>query len=285
MNEIKDYTADLEKLIKTKNINELSLIFNNDAPLFSKQDYEYEKFEGNPKYFEPDDQNRATGSIALVSKNTIPLVMKKKLKYPNPYGWNKNLENRDVFERCHIIAYSLSAKFADKKNIFIGTKTLNKSIMAKVEKKVKKYIQKNNVRVLYRVTVKYKGNEQIPRGILIEAQSLDDDFSICRFCYNVQKNVDFDYKNGSIIKDNRIARKIRESAKKIFNILKKNEIKTGDEQTMNYIINRKTKVFHLKDNNCNSFRTTPLKYINETTAKEKDLIKAGLNACKKCNNK
>ena len=42
------------------------------------------------------------------------------------------MENQDLFERCHIIAYSLSARIADKKNIFIGTNALNKSIMKKI---------------------------------------------------------------------------------------------------------------------------------------------------------
>lgn len=75
-----------------------------------------------------------------------------------------------MFERCHIIAYSLSAKLVDKKNIFIGTETLNKSIMAKIEKRIYNYIIENDVRVLYKVTIKYKGVDQIPTGLLIEAR-------------------------------------------------------------------------------------------------------------------
>lgn len=137
MNKIEDYSIDVEELINKRrnSIKEFTSVLNNDKPIFEKQDYEI--IEGEPKYFEPDEQGRATGAIALVGKNTIPLVIKKKLKYPDPYGWNENFENKNVFERCHIIAYSLSAKLADKRNIFIGTKTLNKSIMSKVEKRVK----------------------------------------------------------------------------------------------------------------------------------------------------
>ena len=170
MNKIDNYIIDVEELVnkKSNSIKELTAVINNNKPLFTKQDYEI--IEGEPQYFEPDEQGRATGAIALVSKNTIPLVIKKKLKYPDPYGWNENFENKNVFERCHIIAYSLSAKLADKKNIFIGTKTLNRSIMSKVEKRVKKYVEENDVRIIYKVTVKYKENNQIPKGILIEAR-------------------------------------------------------------------------------------------------------------------
>lgn len=55
-----------------------------------------------------------------------------------------------------------------------------------------------------------------------------------------------------------------------------------DNQTKNYIINRKTDEFHLKDNECNNFENLDPKYINETTATKKDLIDAGLKVCEKC---
>lgn len=280
MNKIEDYSIYVEELINKRrnSIKEFTSVLNNDKPIFEKQDYEI--IEGEPKYFEPDEQGRATGAIALVGKNTIPLVIKKKLKYPNPYGWNENFENKNVFERCHIIAYSLSAKLADKRNIFIGTKTLNKSIMSKVEKRVKKYVEENDVRVLYKVTVKYKGNNQIPKGVLIEAQSLDDEFSVCQFCYNVQKDATFDYNDGTIIKYNKVINALNNTVQKVFGTKKNN--KKHANGNLNYIINRKTNKFHLKDNGCNSFKNIDSKYINETTATEKDLIKAGLDACEKC---
>ena len=99
MNKIEDYSIDVEELINKRrnSIKEFTSVLNNDKPIFEKQDYEI--IEGEPKYFEPDEQGRATGAIALVSKNTIPLVIKKKLKYPDPYGWNENLENKYDFFR------------------------------------------------------------------------------------------------------------------------------------------------------------------------------------------
>ena len=170
MNKKEDYNIKLEELINKRqnSIKEFTIILNNNKPIFTKKDYA--TIEGEPIYFDLDERGRVTGAIAIVSKNTVSLVIKKKLKYPDPYGWSKKLEKKNVFERCHIIAYSLSAKLADKKNIFIGTKTLNRSLMSKIEKKVKKHIEKNDVRVLYKVSIKYKGNNQIPKGVLIEAR-------------------------------------------------------------------------------------------------------------------
>ena len=87
--------------------------------------------------------------------------------------------------------------------------------MKKIENRVKKYIKENDVRVLYRVTVKYKGKNQILTGILIEAKSLDDEFSVCEFCYNIQKGVKFKYSDGTVIEDKRILPKIKQRVNKI----------------------------------------------------------------------
>ena len=48
------------------------------------------------------------------------------------------------------------------------------------------------------------------------------------------------------------------------------------------MINRKTNRFHLKDNECEKLNNVESKYLNETTATEKDLTNAGLKACEKC---
>lgn len=41
--------------------------------------------------------------------------------------------------------------------------------MKQIENEVNDYIKNYNSKVLYKVTVKYKGTDQIPLGILIEA--------------------------------------------------------------------------------------------------------------------
>lgn len=280
MNNEEIYNSEIKELLNRRldNLKEFTVTVNDGKPIFSKKDFEI--IEGEPQYFEPDEYGRSNGAMAFISKNTIPLVIKKKLKYPEPYGWTKNLENKNVFERCHLIAYSLSAQLADKRNIFIGTETLNTSIMYKIEKRVKDYAKDNDVKILYRVTVKYKGKNQIPTGILIEAQSIEDDFIICEFCYNIQKNAKFDYSDGTIIKYNKIITKAKNTIKKIFGIKKENKKET--QNNLNYVINRNTNEFHLKDTDCNNFKNVQSKYINETTATEKDLLKVGLKPCKKC---
>lgn len=188
--------------------------------------------------------------------------------------------NKKVFERCHIIAYNLSSKIADKRNIFIGTEHLNTSIMIRIENKVKDYLDTNKFNVLYRVTVKYKDNNQIPIGVLIEAQAINDNFSVCEFCYNVQPQVKIDYRNGRIIKDDRGVDLVKknETVKR----QDKQEEKVKRENTSNYIINTKTKEYHIQKD-CIKLKNVEPKYIQETTTIKSELLKVDLKPCSKCN--
>lgn len=237
------YKKEIEELINKdlENIIKKSITINNGKPTFKKEDFEI--VEGKPKYFGVDKYGRVIGAIALVSKNTLPRVTEKELEYPRPYGWTKNLEKtKGLFESCHIIEYNLSAQSTDKENLFIGTNDLNTSIMKKVENKVKREIEKNDLIVLYKVTMKYHQNEQIPIGILIEAQSTDGKFNICEFCYNVEKYIKFDYQDGTVIYNHNYIEKTKEKLEiiknKIVPITKKSKTKkiTSGQKT-NYILN------------------------------------------------
>ena len=261
--------------IEPNKIKKHTIVINDDKPLFNKKDFD--TIEGKPQYFELDNNGRSNGAIAIISKNTLPLITKKKLKYPEPSNWNKAFENKKLFEKCHIIAYSLSAKLANPKNIFIGTVKLNKSYMKKVENEVKKHINDKSVKISYRVNVKYKGTNKIPIGVLIEAQSIDDSYSVCRFCYNIQRGKNFRYSNGMIVGEQQIWSKVVQTVAN--KIARKNNRKSG---YINYTINTKTKTFHLYDNDCKQLHNAEPKNIQETTATEKNLLAIGLKYCKNC---
>ena len=261
--------------IQPNKIKKYTIVINDDKPLFNKKDFD--TIEGKPQYFELDNNGRSNGAIAIISKNTLPLITKRKLKYPEPSNWNKAFENKKLFEKCHIIAYSLSAKIANPKNIFIGTVKLNKSYMKKVENEVKKHINDKSVKILYRVNVKYKGTNKIPIGVLIEAQSIDDSYSVCRFCYNIQRGKNFRYSNGMVVGEQQIWSKVVQTVAN--KIARKNNRKSG---YINYTINTKTKIFHLYDNDCKQLQNAEHKNIQETTATEKDLLAVGLKYCKNC---
>lgn len=262
-----------------KNVNKLeefALVVNNNTPFFKKTDFEI--VEGSPKYYESDELNRTSGAIAIISKYTLSIMVEKHLKYPDPNGWTEKINNSGIFQRCHCIAYKLSAKKNNKNNIFIGTDDLNKKIMNEIENNVEQYIKQNiekDIKILYRVTPIYKGKNQIPTGILIEAQGLNTEFTLCRFCYNIKKKVKFKYSDGSIIKDNRGIIKPIQKVKT--SIEKKKQEKS---KNMDLVVNSQTKKYHIED--CKALNNIDPKYIKEITTKEKSLIDNGYSGCKLC---
>lgn len=192
-------------------------------------------------------------------------------------GWTKELKEAKLFNKSHIIAYSLSAKKCDPDNIFIGTEYLNKTTMKNVEKDIYENIKKDNRVYLYKVTPKYKTeNSSIPYAVLIEAETIDGKKknTVCRLCYNVQRGQKVDYYK-------------YEDA----------EYKESDQQDKDsvkykhYSINVKTNTFHLYYKKCSYLKNIDPKYIQETKAKEADIKAKKKEAktkkfklCKRCTN-
>lgn len=241
---------------------------------------------GEIKYLETDKYGRSTGAIALLNKNTRPKVRTEDLEYPNPCNWTENLNKKEVYERCHIIAYSLLSRNTDKMNLFIGTEHLNISIMRKIENDVDEYIDDHDNNVLYKVTIKYKDDNQIPTGILIEAKAINDDsLRVCEFCYNIQPNVKINYKNGDIIEDKRTDKEkiINKKQKSNSNKKDKNSETKNKEPLQDYILNVQKNEFHI-DKECIGLKNVKSEFIQETRARKSDVEKAELKPCEKCCN-
>ena len=271
------------KNLLNKNIDKLDdykSIVNNGEPFFEKEDYN--TIEGVPIYFEPDEFGRASGAMAIISRNTLSIRTEKHLRYPDPNGWNKKIEDSGIFQRCHAIAYRLSAKKNNKNNIFIGTIDLNKTIMYDVEEDIEQHIRKNEqqyIRILYRVTPQYKGKNQIPTGVLIEAKGINTEYNVCVFCYNVESKVKFNYSDGTIIEDNRIIakNKLYQSIKKSY---EQNKQRKSENGNINLVIDNKSKIYHTE--NCTIPNKVDPKYIKEITTKEQIIKDKGYAKCKKC---
>lgn len=104
----------------------------------------------------------------------------------------------------HLIAYELSGENANARNLTTGTRYLNVKGMLPYENKVASFIRRTGKHVLYRVTPIYNGTELIPRGVTIEAKSIEDKGKgICFYvyCYNVQPGVRINYKTGASYAD------------------------------------------------------------------------------------
>ena len=176
-----------------------------------------------------------------------------------------------LYNRCHLIAYCLTAENANKKNLITGTRYLNNEGMLPYETKTAQYIDKTKNHVLYRVTPVFKGSDLVASGVLMEAYSVEDQgkgISFCVYCYNVQPGVAIDYATG----DSHLSGKNNQNSHKS---------SAKEHASAVYILNTNTKKFHKPD--CYSVKQMRSKNRKKYKGLRKKLIKDGYSPCKNCN--
>ena len=162
-------------------------------------------------YSELDELGRCGTAFANLSKSLMPSGKREQIDMVRPSGWHTVkypdvIEDRYLYNRCHLIAYSLAGENANELNLITGTRYLNRDGMLPYEILISNYIRRTGNHVLYRVTPVFKGNELVARSVLMEAWSVEDHgrricFNV--FAYNVQHGIFIDYSTGrSRIKGN-----------------------------------------------------------------------------------
>ena len=177
---------------------EIFVTINNNIPNFEESDFTSECFE---RYSKLDKLGRCGVAFENLGKETMPKEGEKRtsISHIYPSGWQSvEYNGKSLYNRCHLIAYSLSAENANKQNLITETNYFNTSGMLPFETKVlekKKKNEKNHV--LYRVTPIFEGNNLVASGVQMEAQSVENK-EICFnvYIYNVQPNIEIDYSNG-----------------------------------------------------------------------------------------
>lgn len=94
---------------------------------------------------------------------------------------------------------SVNSRECQQKNLITGTRYLNVNGMLPFENMVADYIKETNNHVLYRVTPVFIGDNLVASGVLMEAESVEDNgegilFNV--YCYNVQPGIVIDYATG-----------------------------------------------------------------------------------------
>ena len=124
-----------------------------------------------------------------------------------PSGWHtvkypELIEDRYLYNRCHLIGYQLSGENANEKNLITGTRYMNVEGMLPFENAVADYVRRSDNHVLYRVTPVFAGNNLVATGVLMEAYSVEDrgeGVCFCVFVHNVQPGIEIDYRTGDSI--------------------------------------------------------------------------------------
>lgn len=176
------------------------IYLNNNIPNFSDEFKSREAFES---YSELDALGRCGVAEAKLSKELMPTKERGEIFFIHPTGWkNKKydfIEGEYLYNRCHLIAYSLTGEDDNDRNLITCTRHMNSDVMNEFELKILNYIRKTNNHVLYRVTPVFDGYNMLSKGVQMEAYSVEDNglginFNI--FVYNVQENISIDYLTG-----------------------------------------------------------------------------------------
>lgn len=181
--------------------NDAYVVVNNNEPYFDTDEITTDEFEN---YSDLDSLGRCGVAYANVSIKTMPTEKREGIGMVKPSGWHTVkydiVDGKYLYNRCHLIGYQLTGENANKKNLITCTRYMNTVGMLEFENKVANYVKKTHNHVLYRVTPKYKGDNLLASGVLMEALSVEDNGEGIKFnvyVYNVQDGVGINYKDGS----------------------------------------------------------------------------------------
>lgn len=160
-------------------------------------------------YSELDELGRPGAVTACLSRASLSSGLRSD-SAPLPVGWvttryfNDAGESRYLYCLCSVLAPALGGDASDARNVFTGTRTLRDEGMQPYADKVADYLSRTANHVLYRVTPAYHGDDLVPFGVQLEAQSVEDAGRAIRFnvfLYNVERGFSIDYRTGESVQD------------------------------------------------------------------------------------
>lgn len=211
------YSNDIYNFFVVKSINSYDInsiptyrgynyvYINNNIPEFNDELKNTTSFE---YYSDLDDLGRCGIAISNIGIDLMPTTERESIASIKPSGWHTIryddlIEDKYLYNRCHLIAFQLTGENANSKNLITCTRQMNLN-MIPFENKVANYIRKTHNHVLYRVTPIYDGTNLVVNGVQIEGYSIEDKgkgikFNV--FLYNVQEGININYTDGSSKRD------------------------------------------------------------------------------------
>jgi DNA-entry nuclease len=267
-------------------------VVNNNVPYFTDTEIENAKtaIQNNSTYFDDDneqylpldDLGRCQTATALLSESTMPAEGETRgtIGLIKPSGWH-TVKYPDVisdlylYNRCHLIGWQLGNENDNELNLITGTRYLNVDGMLPFENQVAEYIRSTNNHVLYRITPVFVDDELVCRGVLMEAQSIEDDncvFSV--YCYDVQPSIYIDYATG---KSHQIDDDVSSDTSETED---SSETATTSSDESTYILNTNAMKIHRSD--CSAASRMSDYNRQEYTGDIADLIAEGYTTCGLC---
>jgi hypothetical protein len=190
---------------------------NDNKPSFSDKDKDRVE-----EYSKLDKLGRCGPAFANVGKELMPTSPRESIRDVRPSGWHTVkydgiIEDRYLYNRCHLIAFMLAGENANERNLITGTRYFNVEGMLPFENQVADYVKSTGNHVLYRVRPIFKGDDLVARGVQMEAKSVEDGgkgVSFNVYCYNIQPGIRINYKDGSSQPESKVQKNKNKKNKK-----------------------------------------------------------------------
>ena len=124
------------------------------TPSFTLDEYERATEEGCFKKFSKlDSLGRTRKALACVGPESLGQGKRGDISRIHPAGWHQQrydfIPGQSLYNRCHLIAWSLCGENANRKNLLTGTRYLNETGMLPFEEQILDYIRDTGNHVLY----------------------------------------------------------------------------------------------------------------------------------------
>lgn len=245
-----------------------------------------------------DYLGRCGAALACIGLDIMPTGGRGNISDVKPTGWH--IYNYDfingghLYNRCHLIAYSLAGENANERNLITGTRQMNEA-MIMFESIVNTYVTGSGNHCLYRVTPVFLGKELVARGVHMEAYSVEDKGARVKFNVylpNKQDKVKINYSTGeSSLKSNASSSsKMSSSSKpaasnssksKPSSSAKSAKSNSSSASKTSYVLNTSSYKFHHP--HCSAVKR--MAEYNKSVVKETRaaIIKMGYDSCGICN--
>ena len=245
---------------------------NNNQPFFQTDELTTQSFK---QFSELDSLGRCGVAYACIGTDSLPNEERGAIGMIKPSGWHTVryddiIEDKYLYNRCHLIAFELSGENANPQNLITGTRYINVKGMLPFENRVRSYVEDTDQHVMYRVTPVFEGDNLVATGVLMEGYSVEDNGEgICFnvFCYNLQPHIKINYADGTSEVDY-----IPES--------EKSTVGSNDDLGTTYILNTNTKKFHYPY--CDSVNEMKEKNKQVFTGSREEVIEMGYSPCGRC---
>ena len=122
---------------------------------------ELKETESYESYSDLDALGAAGEATACIGQDLMPAEERGSIGQVKPSGWHTVkydvVDGMYLYNRCHLIAYQLTAENANEENLITGTRYMNVEGMLPFENMVADFVKETDYHVLYRVTPIYEG--------------------------------------------------------------------------------------------------------------------------------